>query len=231
MRRFLLFFISVSTVFLFSCNDAEIGSANDVEAEAIYFDYRISGEEGNPEVTALLQYRFGGENGTTLTIDKPGSVSIDGEIIKVDSTRITGAYYELQKPVVAFAGNHVIEFTNQKGKKYKESFSFKPFSFAATIPDSIKYETLNLPLTGVENGDKIQVVITDTVFGSNGIEHTMTVKDGSININKEDLAKLASGPVNMELVRENSRPIVNGTPEGGKLIISYSLRKEFWLSK
>lgn len=86
MRRFLLFFISASTVFLFSCNDAEIGSANDVEAEAIYFDYRVSGEEGNPEVTALLQYRFGGENGTTLTIDKPGIVSIDGEILKVDST-------------------------------------------------------------------------------------------------------------------------------------------------
>jgi uncharacterized membrane protein (Fun14 family) len=59
----------------------------------------------------------------------------------------------------------------------------------------------------------------------------LTVNDGSININKDDLAKLASGPVNMELVRENSRPIVNGTPEGGKLVISYSLRKEFWLSK
>ncbi|MEI2756451.1 MAG: hypothetical protein V9F46_08330 [Chitinophagaceae bacterium] len=231
MRRVFLFFLSIASFFLFSCNDAEIGSANDVEADAVFFDYRISGEAGNPEVTALLQYRFGGENGTTLTIDKPGSVSIDGETIKVDSTRITGAYYELQKPVETFTGNHFIEFINQKGKKYKEEFTFQPFSFAEAIHDTIHNGALSLPLLGVKDGDRIQVVISDTVFGSNGIEHELAVKGGRIIINKEDLSKLASGPVNMELVKENNRPILNGTPEGGKLVIIYTLRKEFWLNK
>ena len=223
-------FLFFSIAFV-ACNDAEIGKAEDVDVNAIYFDYRISGEEGNPEVTTLLQYKMGGENGTTLTIDKPGKVELDGELLKLDSSRVTGAYYEMQKPVEAFAGTHQISFTSPGGKQYKESFSFQPFSLAADFEDSISSGDYTIPLTGVNEGERMRVALADTVFGSNGIEKTVTIKDGKIRIPGDEMMELANGPISLEIEREINQPLKNGTPEGGRLVISYILHREILLSK
>mgnify|MGYP001588509514 FL=1 len=86
MNRLFLLLLTSSFLVFCSCNSNEIGKEKDVDPESIYFDYQVKGEEGDDHVTVLLQYRFAGENGTTLTIDEPGKVEFDGEVIKVDSS-------------------------------------------------------------------------------------------------------------------------------------------------
>ncbi|MBK5271605.1 MAG: hypothetical protein JJE22_11400, partial [Bacteroidia bacterium] len=95
----LILFLFVPVIlFLFSCSSNEIGGSKDVNPETIWFDYQVWGEEGHDNMTVMLQYRFAGENGTTLVLDEPSKVELDGEIIKADSSKITGAYYEMVKP-------------------------------------------------------------------------------------------------------------------------------------
>src|SRR5687768_9510183 len=98
----------ISIVFLFSCTSNEIGNIKDVNPEAVFFDYEIWAEEGKEDVTVNLQYRMGGKNGTTLVLEEPSKVMLDGEQLKVDSAKVTGAYYEVQRPIMSFPGKHSI---------------------------------------------------------------------------------------------------------------------------
>src|SRR5258707_13110554 len=107
MRYLLSFFISGLTFSLIaSCNGRsnEIGGSKDVSPGSIWFDYQISGEEGRDEISVMLQFRFGGQNGTTLVLDPPSKVELDGELIKADSSRMTGAFYEVMRPVTEVTG-------------------------------------------------------------------------------------------------------------------------------
>jgi hypothetical protein len=227
---FSILIATLALLFFSSCNNNnEIGHAGDVSPEAIYFDYRISGDEGNPNATVLLQYRFGGENGTTLTIDEPGKVELDNTTLKADSTKITGAYYEWQKPVKEFAGRHTIRFTGYNGKKYEEEFIFQPFTLCCGLPDTLKTDSALLEIKGLNNGDILNLIMTDTVFGSNGVERRVKMSDGKITITPDDIQSLAPGPIHLELELEKRQPVKNGTAEGGRIVVVYTVRREFWL--
>ena len=140
MRK--LFLLSAITILFFSCTSNEIGNSKDVNPDAVYFDYKIWGEEGKEDITVLLQYRFGGKNGTTLVLNDPASVNLDGKEIPADSSKLTGAFYELMKPINNFSGKHSIVFTDLNKKKYEEEFSFQPFTLKAAIPAQIKRDDL-----------------------------------------------------------------------------------------
>ena len=102
-RLFTLFLVSIS-VALFSCSSNEIGGSKDVNPETIYFDYKVCGEEGDEDVTVMLQYRFAGQNGTTLVLEDSAKVELDGQLIRVDSSKMTGAFYEVIRPAKDFIG-------------------------------------------------------------------------------------------------------------------------------
>src|SRR6187397_2623725 len=119
--------ISISIFSLFSCTSNEIGNSKDVNPEAVFFDYEVWAEEDKEDVTVNLQYRMGGKNGTTLVLDEPSKVILDGEQLKVDSAKVTGAYYEVQRPLASFTGKHTINFTDVNNKEYNEEFAFTPF--------------------------------------------------------------------------------------------------------
>ena len=212
--------------------DAEPGNTKDVDPEAIFFDYQVTGKEGSDLITVLIQFRYGGEFGGTLKLEEPGNVQLDGEIIKGDSTKATGAFYELQKPVEEFTGSHTIVFTSNDKKKYREEFSFQPLQLLTEIPAIVPGDSLDLKFGGLEPGDIVRVVLTDTVFGSEGITRLDTIRDESrIVISREELESLTNGPIQIELIKESEAPVQNGTLEGGRLYISYGLKREFTLAK
>ncbi|HWR32741.1 MAG TPA: hypothetical protein VN451_04420 [Chitinophagaceae bacterium] len=230
MNRLLLFLLTFSLLFFFSCTSNEIGNAKDVNPEAIYFDYRIWGEEGNDQVTVKLQYRFGGPNGTTLLLEEPGKVELDGQVLKADSSSYSGVYYEVQKPVASFTGRHTIVFTDINKKEYKEIFTFRPIALETEIPDTIQRSRIVFKFRGIDGPDYIRVLMTDTSFTGEGINRLDTVyRDGLIKIKKEEMAELANGPIQLELIREFDKPVRNGTSEGGRVSITYTLRREFFL--
>lgn len=225
-----LFFSIISLSFFFSsCSSNEIGNSKDVNPATIYFDYQITGEEGNEDITVMLQYRFGGENGTTLVLEEPSKVELDGQVIKTDSSKMTGAFYEIIKPVKDFIGKHTIVFTDINKKQYKEEFSFQPITLRTTIPAIIERGDLVFELDGLNAEDHVRVLLNDTAFASPGINRVDTVKNGRIIISKADLETVVNGPVHLELYKEDEKPVKDGTTEGGRLFVSYGLKREFIL--
>jgi len=227
-RLFSLFLVSVS-VLVFSCNSNEIGNSDDVNPETIFFDYKVWGEEGDEDVTIMLQYRFAGKNGTTLVLEDSAKVELDGQLIRVDSSKMTGAFYEVIRPVKDFIGKHSIVFTNQENKQYKEEFEFKPVSLRTNIPNEIKRGDLVFDLEGLEPVDYNRILLTDTLFESEDINWIDTVKNGRVTISAEELKKVVNGPVHLELIKEIDKPVKNGTKEGGTFSFSYGLKRDFVL--
>jgi hypothetical protein len=224
-----LFFISTAAFFFSSCTSNEIGSSKDVNPDAVYFDYKIWGEEGAEAVTVMLQYRFGGSNGTTLILDEPAKVELDGELIKTDSSKMTGAFYEVMKPLASFTGDHKILFTDINKKKYEEEFSFKPFKLSREIPAELKRSELIFDFEGLDPVDYVRVFARDTSFESNDINRIDTVKNGRIILALADLDNLVNGPIHIQFYKEDEKPVKSATKEGGRIAITYGLKREFEL--
>ena len=228
-RKCLFALISYVTVFLVGCTSNEIGYSKEVSPAAIYFDYNIWGDEEAGNVTVKLQYRFGGPNGTTLVLEDPSKVEFDGKLLQVDSSRMNGAWYEINKPVKDFDGRHLITYTDINKKQYREEFDFKVFSLRTKFPKEIKRDDLIFELNGVEPKDYIRVLLTDTSFYSRGIDRLDTVRNGRIMITRQELDNLKNGPISVEFYREDEKALREATKEGGRLSISYGLKRVFEL--
>ena len=142
---------------------------------------------------------------------------------------MTGAYYELIVPVNQFAGRHVISFTDVNGKTYDEEFEFRSIAFKPGLSDTLSRENIRFEIEGLEKQDYVRLIMTDTSFSSNGISRFDTVHNGVVELNREELDSLVNGPVHLELYRESEKEIKNGTAEGGKLLITYAIKKEIFL--
>ena len=223
----------VFSVFGVGCNnnrpiEDEPERISDVNPNMIWFDYQVTGEEGNDSVTVKLQYRAG-EEGPTLQLTDPSKVEIDGKEIKFNATKITGPYYEMQFPANNFSGEHLISFTNLKNKRYDEKFSYHPISLQAEVPAIMKRGTIIFQLKGLSPGGRVRILMNDTAYASEGINRLDTISNGQIIITEQDLEKLSNGPIQFVLIRENERDVNEGTREGGRIAITYSLKREFIL--
>ena len=167
MLRFVPGFIFF-LVFASACTNNTIGNRKDIDPDAVFFDYIIRGDEDDSNVTLYLQFRIGGPNGHSLTLKDPARVELDGEMIPVDSAKLTGAYYEIQKPAESFVGKHKITFTDFNKKEYDQEFEFKPFSLETDL-ENVDRGDLVFDLEGLEKEDYLHVSATDTSFTSRDI--------------------------------------------------------------
>ena len=222
--------ILASILFLFSCTSNEIGDSKDVNPDAVFFDYTVLADEDGQDVTVNLQYRMGGKNGTTLVLTEPSKVMVDGEQLKLDSAKITGAFYETQKPLSSFAGKHTISFTDLNKKEYTEEFEFTPFTLEPNVPAVLERGDLVFTFKGLEPVDVLSVTLSDTSFQSADIMNdTDTVRNGRLVIASHRLSTLVNGPINLQLYKEVDKPVKNGTKEGGILHMRYGLKRQFEL--
>src|SRR2546423_9347649 len=153
----------------------------------LFLDYRVWGEEGNDSVTITIQFHLGGEYGPVIGIEPPAYVTLDGETVPVDSSSLTGPVFALTKSVKKFTGKHSILYTSAEKKKYREDFSFKPFSMITHIPDTVSRGRLTLDFSGLEPVDYVRVLMTDTTYDSEGINQLDTVVNNRVNISRGDL--------------------------------------------
>jgi hypothetical protein len=224
------FFWIVPFAFLLAaCTNNEPGVKKNIDPEAIYFDYRVWGDEENGDVTVRLQYFTGDMEGSTVLWEPPGKVEFDGEVLQADSSRMNGFYYETGIPLENFPGRHSIVFTDLSKKQYKEEFDFPLIFLKKELPAVINREELVLELVGLDSGGIVKVLITDTSFYGRGIERMDTVRNDSIIITPRDLENLKNGPVYLEIYKEEEWPLKQPGKAGGKLSLSWGLKRAFEL--
>lgn len=208
------------------CTFLEKSPEKEADPENLFFDYSIRAEEGKEEVICRFQYRLGGPAGDAVLIE-PGMVTIDGEKIAPDSARFTGGYYEINKPLAEFSGTHEVIFTNPAGKKYSEKIEFIPFSLAKELPAKIRREPFKIKLDHFPKRETpLRLVVTDTSFGTSWINEVIAVVNAEVAITGPMLAGLKSGPLSLELYREELKPLSSVTRAGGRLELTYVLKRE-----
>jgi len=121
---------------LASCSSNEIGQSEDVNQETIFQEYRLEYNEREKEASLFAQFRFAGENGTTLVLTNPSGVSYNGTVLKVDSNDFSGAFYSTAIPVKKLIGEHTFLFTDVDKRKYENHFRMDSF-YVTDIPVSI----------------------------------------------------------------------------------------------
>ncbi len=226
--RFLPFALLCLFCFYSCANEDKGDTGSEAKADQnIYFDYMISGDEEEDDVACVLRFRKGGKNGNAVLLRGNSKVELDGQPIAADSAGLSGVFYEVRKPVSEFAGVHRVTFTGSDKKQYTEEFTFSPFTLKNDITELVSRSDFRIELNGAEQGARIRVVLMDTAVHSNGLNEVVTVSDGTIHFSREQLQKVKNGPVTMLLSLEQERPVKNGTPKGGKLNISYGLRRDF----
>ena len=210
------------------CTNNTSGNRKDIDPDAVFFDYIIRGDEDDSNVTLYLQFRTGGPNGYTVTLKDPAKVELDGEPIPADSAKLTGAYYEIQKPADYFTGKHTITFTDFNKKVHREEFEYKPFSMETDL-GAVERGDLVFNLEGLDKEDYLHVSATDTSFTSRDIVEVDTVKDGKLVIPLHKLRYLVNGPITLLLSKETQKITRNDIR--GRMTITYGLKREFTLGQ
>ncbi|MGN6291542.1 MAG: hypothetical protein ACTHMV_02270 [Chitinophagaceae bacterium] len=226
------FLMGIAVASLVSCNAAEQQEKFKVSADMLYMDYQVTGEEDRGEVTVRLVFRYGGPEGRGMLLDTSASVSFDGQLLKADSSKMGGAYYEARYLAQGFEGLHEIEYKDGMGKVYVDTFSFPFFFLAAALPATVsRAKGLELEINGLKEKDELHVMLTDTSFYGRGIDKLDTLKEGKMMFTPEDLARLKNGPVHLEFYREKESGLNQTGRQGGRLYLSYNLSREFILAE
>jgi hypothetical protein len=208
-----------------ACTSNEIGNSKDVAQESIYQQYSISYEEGDEKAAINAQFRFGGKNGTTLLLNEPSSISFDGTAIKVDSSDLGGAFYQLNKPAAAFYGTHHFVFTDISNKKFDNDFVFEKFSLLNAPSTAAKIAPLQLQFdsVGLKKGDEITVSSTGT-DSSFSVSGTVGDKNFTIAIPAEDLKRQKGKELRLDISLSRNIPLQQNTKEGGEMNVRYRLK-------
>lgn len=224
--KFLLVLIVAVTLFP-SCTNSDISKDKPVDPDAVFYDYKVWCEEGKENVTVLLQYRQGGENAPTKALENGSKVMLDGTDLNVDSARLSGAFYEVQKPAEKFIGKHTIVFIDKTGKMHKEEFEFLPFTLATELPEQIKMEPFVIPLTGFTKATRVRLVMIDTAFATKDVNEELPVNRGQITITPKMWQALKAGPITLEIYREEEQSLKKNSKQDGRLLITYAIKREF----
>jgi hypothetical protein len=197
---------------------------------ALFFDYKVWGDEESGEVIVNLQFRIRDLDGNAVSLAYPGQVMFDEVLLPVDSSKMNGFYYETRQPVENFEGKHSIVFTDENKKEYKEEFDFAVISLQNELPAVLRRREYTLQVAGLDSLDVIRLLITDTSFYSRGVDRTDTVRNGRITITERDLENLRNGPVFMEIYKESDQPLKETISRGGgRLFLSFGLKRSFEL--
>jgi len=229
LKKWLLAIPGCLVIFLTGCTSNEVKTMERSDPDAIYFDYNIWGDEESGMVTVKLQFRDGGPGGTAVVLDEPARVEFDGEALRVDSSKMNGAWYEIHQSIKDFNKRHRLVYTDINDQRYQEEFNFNVFYLSTALPKQVKRGDIALEFEGLEPEDYLKVLLTDTSFYGRGIDRLDTVRNGRIVVTRDDLENLKNGPVSMEFYREEEKALLQTTRQGGRLSISYGLKRVFEL--
>jgi len=216
----------IITAMLIFCNNTDVKEGSTVPFR-LFVEYSFRAEEEKDFVTGLFQFRINGIENTPSLLRAPATVEMDGEALGVDSAGLSGSFYEIHKPLSAFPGEHTIVLTTATNEKIREKFFFSPFHLSINNDTLLTRDQMLLNFDGLSDGEIVRIVMTDTSFSSNGINEVDTVRNNQVDLRPKLTGNINNGPVVLQILKEEERLIKGTASVGGKISISYSLKREF----
>lgn len=225
-RMVYVFFLAGLLLLYAGCRSEDRRAGADLSVNALYLDIRLSGEEGDDNLTVLIRFREE-ENGLAVALPEGGTVVWDGDTLEPLYSKREGVYYELHPPLSGFAGLHTLQLLDQGNRVREEKIEFHPLELGEGLADTLYPADTEIHLAGLEKEDYVRIILTDTVFSHAGINRLDTVRDGRLLLSRQDLETLSPGPLQLVLLREYEE-ILPGA--GGIKAVTYGIRREIQLS-
>ena len=216
----------LAAVIIFSsCDSNEIGESKDVNPETIYQLYRFEYNENDTTAELFAQFRFAGENGTTLVLTTPSKFEYNGAEVKVDSNDFSGAFYKTSITPKEVVGMHKLAFTDINGKVYQNIFTVDSFvlpdvpkEISKLVPAIIKFQAP--PLYG-EDYIELRSEETDSAFS---VKYNAAQKDGYITIPKEELQRQKKDILLLTATLHRKVLLQQQVKEGGGIWIEQTIK-------
>ncbi len=208
---------------LAACDSTEIGDSKDVNQDKIYMDYNIAYTEAEDNVSVNFKYRFAGSSGTTLVLNDPSRVELDGEKLAVDSSEYAGAFYEANKKFGGFVGKHTISFTDFNRKKLDNSFDFAPFKLDALPEAADRNKDLVISYSTAAPGLHDYVII-NTEGTDSSFSYQQPGPNSSLTIPAKELLRQKGKTLVLSCSFYRQISLSEITSEGGSFIIAYKLK-------
>ena len=220
----------LSIVLIWGCQTSEKEPAKtSLPLQDIYLHCQVTGDDEREFVSVLVQLFRAKPEGKAIKMEEPGFVELNGMVMEPDSTSVTGYFYELLIPTEDFRGEHKLTIADGNKDQASEIFSYTPFQMVSQPGTTISKQDLVFELRGLEDREPVQLVLIDTVYRTSDINRIDTVENGKIRIAKEDLRDIREGPVTLLLFKEEKREIKAAQLKGGRLNLSFGVKREFEL--
>jgi len=227
MKSFRLFpIVFFCCTFLISgCTSNEIGESKDVSQETIYQQYNISYSEGDENATVYSQFRFAGDNGTTLVLTRPAGIQFDGVSLTMDSSEYEGAFYKKSTPANTFYGDHLFTYTDINKRKFENRFSIAAFKLINIPEVSARTVALQIPFEssplGADDHIEMNAVDTDSSFS---VSRTPNENKSFILIPVEELQRQKGNQLKLVAILHRKIALQQNTTEGGRLEVEHTLK-------
>lgn len=215
----------VALLMISSCASNEIGQSRDINQETIYQQYDVDYDETENKVEVMAQFRFAGINGTTLVLNEPSKFECDDEIVKVDSSDFSGAFYKTGFLGKTAMGKHRLLFTDIDKKKYENEFSIEVFRLV-DIPAAISKSDsviISFEAPALQQDDYIELA-TDNTDSAFTLKHAATDPGNNIIITAEQIKRQKGKSLSLYATLYRKIPLKQQAKEGGLIKISQSTK-------
>ena len=154
--------IPVLVIFISSCTSNEIGHSKDVNQNEIHQGYSINYDETKDETNVVAFFRFAGPNGTTLVLDEPSTITLNGEVMNNIQSGVGSYYTKIVKGKLP-EKEYLFAFSDIAGKKYENKIDFRYMQIEELPKEIKKSEGLTMHFTVKPEGRKedLTVEVTD----------------------------------------------------------------------
>ncbi|MDD2634299.1 MAG: hypothetical protein PHW82_02235 [Bacteroidales bacterium] len=219
----LLVFI-VTFGFISSCSPEEIADSKDVNQSKIYQAYWVEYDAGESDFYNIeAQFRFGGANGTTLSLSEPSKVSVNKNEMNKDIDMFRGCYYKTKLQNLT---DCVFSFKDTEEKVYInkciiQKIELKPVNQIET-DTNYEIEWIGNPISQKE---EVFVIIEDQ--DNNTVKFsTAIVGSKAIKLKSRDMQTLTEGKGHIYIYRTCLSGLQQTTDEGGKIYSEYKSKKQ-----
>lgn len=219
--------ILATALFNIACSTDTV-SSKDVNADAINQSYTLSYNEADNSTWMYAQFRVGGSTGTTVDLNDPAQLRINGQT--PTKSTFLGTSYEINNS--GFVRSATFEFRGSDGKTMVNSINIDPVylrkadqTVSVAQPYLIDVEAPNLG-----SNEYVSVRLTQQIQKPDGSIQFNTA-DGvylaatnKASFSPSDLNRLSGGVAKLEISRQKSQRLSQSTRDGGGISASYNLR-------
>lgn len=206
----------------------DTASSRDVKPSAIHQSYSLDYQEDTNQTYLSAQFRVGGPTGTTVELESPSSLDINGYTPSKSS--ILGTSYSLQ--LNGFMQTGIFNYVNDDEQRLVNSISIDRINLIEADPtvSVIHGYVVNVQAVRLGTNEDVSVELTQDQRGSDGTFDYASATGvfdparGQAVFTPAELEKLSNGTATLKIVRHKWGALQASMREGGTMNASYSVR-------